>query len=546
MIQLMSLLITLLIVGINCDVKCIRIIEYNWISIENVTISNIPLGLYPICASFYNQINQTGWSFLTIWSDPSTQVNDSLIAYLAGYLEGYMTVDLIVNHYDNAWNSYCSDDPKFCKKIFKFYQKKLFQIKSNLDAFSSNNSYWYQVSLILNQLTGLSDGITGKTIYKPGINIDLHGKIFILNILTDIMSMESVYNRTVIKSDLGHTSCSALVKLTVNELIVGHATWYELGCMLRIIKKYNLPYRTGFNDNSTIPGSIISMTSYPGLIFSCDDYYLISSGLVVMETSLTNYNSSNNKLIEKNEGLLTFIRTMVANRLASDGHSWSSTFGQYNSGAYNNQFMIIDYNKFDNVSYKHQAGLLWVLEQMPGLIVAKDMTKRLIKKRYWSSYNIPYFQEIYQLANYQSMRKLHGSFADYNTNPRARQFKRKQSQVYDYKSGLKLLRYNNYLKDPDARCNCDPPYSSGISIASRSDLNNPNGRYDFLGGGLVNEAAIDAKVTSYKLFKQLKMYAISGPTYQDVPPFIWSNSTLRDTVSHKGHPDVWVFEPIYF
>lgn len=37
---------------------------------------------------------------------------------------------------------------------------------------------------------------------------------------------------------------------------------------------------------------------------------------------------------------------MVANRLATDGKSWSDIFQQYNSGTYNNQWMVVDYNKF--------------------------------------------------------------------------------------------------------------------------------------------------------------------------------------------------------
>jgi hypothetical protein len=39
---------------------------------------------------------------------------------------------------------------------------------------------------------------------------------------------------------------------------------------------------------------------------------------------------------------------MVSNRLATDGKEWTKIFEKFNSGTYNNQWMIIDYNK---VSY---------------------------------------------------------------------------------------------------------------------------------------------------------------------------------------------------
>ena len=44
--------------------------------------------------------------------------------------------------------------------------------------------------------------------------------------------------------------------------------------------------------------------------------------------------------------VLEWARNSIANRLAVDGASWIDTFSRYNSGTYNNQNMIFDYNKF--------------------------------------------------------------------------------------------------------------------------------------------------------------------------------------------------------
>ncbi len=79
---------------------------------------------------------------------------------------------------------------------------------------------------------------------------------------------------------IGDGKCSAFIKLLPNnsDLLTTHDTWTEYQSMLRIYKLYHLPYKT--QSNMIIPGSAISMSSYPGKLQSEDDYYIINSGLV--------------------------------------------------------------------------------------------------------------------------------------------------------------------------------------------------------------------------------------------------------------------------
>ena len=42
-----------------------------------------------------------------------------------------------------------------------------------------------------------------------------------------------------------------------------------------------------------------------------------------------------------------------------------------------------------------QAGLLWVVEQIPGFAIAADQTATL-ERGYWPSYNVPFYQETYR------------------------------------------------------------------------------------------------------------------------------------------------------
>ncbi|CAH2215868.1 jg20783, partial [Pararge aegeria aegeria] len=75
--------------------------------------------------------------------------------------------------------------------------------------------------------------------------------------------------------------------------------------------------------------------------------------------------------------IMEYARAMIANRIARDGKEWVDTFRQHNSGTYNNQWYVVDYNKFEAKSDKSAGvilpGLLWVVEQLPGNIEAADL-----------------------------------------------------------------------------------------------------------------------------------------------------------------------------
>ena len=51
------------------------------------------------------------------------------------------------------------------------------------------------------------------------------------------------------------------------------------------------------------------------------------------------------------------------------------------------------------------------------------------------------------------------------------------------------------------------------------------------------------QMTSYEMFREYGMVAVSGPTWDQVPPFQWSTSPYKDLM-HMGHPDTWAFKPI--
>ena len=190
---------------------------------------------------------------------------------------------------------------------------------------------------------------------------------------------------------VGAGSCSALVRLTAKneDIYFTHDTWSSFTTMLKIYKKYDLPYAMSSTDSTTIPGSQLSFSSYPGYLLSTEDFYAVhGSGLAVMETT-NGYMKSDLESLISPKSVLESVRNMVANRLAPNALDWCEIFKEYNSGTYNNQWMVLDYNRFTPGVPHLRPGTFYVLEQMPGKVEYKDMSARLQQEKYWASYNIP-------------------------------------------------------------------------------------------------------------------------------------------------------------
>ena len=148
-------------------------------------------------------------------------------------------------------------------------------------------------------------------------------------------------------------------------MYVAHNTWHEYIAMsYRVLKKYNLPYRLLSGSEERVAAETATMSSYVGTIFSLDDFVTLSSGLVTTETTLFIYDSS---LFEASQPLGQVFepaRVMAANRLARDGKEWTKMASRFNSGTYNNQWMVVDLSKVSGG--RLDDGALWVMEQLPG------------------------------------------------------------------------------------------------------------------------------------------------------------------------------------
>ncbi|GAB4815323.1 hypothetical protein N2152v2_002369 [Parachlorella kessleri] len=312
--------------------------------------------------------------------------------------------------------------------------------------------------------------------------------------------------------------CSALVKLAadLSEIYMGHSTWDTYTAALRIFKHYDFAL-----EGLKPAARRVSFSSYPGELFSDDDLYMMDSKLVVLQTTNKVFNDEVFEELNPHT-VLSWQRVRTANWLAANGEEWAGYLKTRNSGTYNNQYMVVDLNKF-KPKQAADAGLLWVVEQLPGLVVAADMTPTLCMG-YWPSFNVPFFPEADKYGQHFD-KTTH--WLSYQSSPRAKIFRRDQAGVLDLDGMKRIMRYNDWRKDP---------YSEGHPICAVC------GRGDLDPEAPVARGCFDTKVTTYEMALNMEAHAVNGPTVDQgqLPPFDW-HKQFPD-MEHRGQPRRFTFE----
>jgi hypothetical protein len=480
--------------------------------------------LYIATAYYSPGINESGWDFLSITTN--NQFSDELQAEAAGRLEASLTKNKIYTHYTNMLSTaghLKNDTAQFFIRQEEFLLSKKDEYKSD--------SILYNAYLLYLQFKGLRDQYNkeaddDKKIEDVEFNVmNSFGDVFDINSKYnrpsfDEMDKEEIYNYFALNNH-----CSAIFKLKydLSDIFFGHNSWYYSNMMTKMFKEYNL----NFNHDS-IKTHNVMFSSYPGSIVSNDDFYFTSTGLVVIETTNANYNQSAFDLINE-ESLLCWQRVQISNRMSGSAKEWTETFAIYNSGTYNNQYMVLDTKKIEigNIT-KIPDNSLMIIEQMPGFIEANDVTNHL-KFGYWPSYNVPYSKNISDYANVTNTinskpERNMKLYSQYNSCSRAKIMRRDQNNIHDIESMKYFMHYNDYKNDPFSEG------EPGESIAARYDLREKNARC---------YGAYDTKLSSVQEIKKSDkkpIYLYCGAT-RKVEPFFNFNCDACKNVKHEGIPD---------
>jgi hypothetical protein len=497
-------------------------------------------GYNAACAAsgfFNDDVATTGWSYLQI--DTNAQLDSTTQSYAAGYLEGFLTPQRNFQSYINGYSATFGQTNGTCpQKAYAWVAKQNAWIEAQVAA-NATSPYWQQVQFVYDQLQGMVDGYAAAATLGQNMPANVMQMVNMLAEVGDIMLATDYDLRDQLdpikmndfqkaaRTMMLNSHCSALVRVLPDgsDLFAAHTTWSGYANMLRTYKTYKLPLL-----GSQSVG--VQFSSYPGLLSSVDDFYQTDAKLMVIET--TN-NIANMTLYDQvvYQSVPTFVRTVVANRMANSGALWATVYSENNSGTYNNQWMIVDTKQFTPFQ-QPGAGTLWIASQIPGRVESIDATAVLNARGFWPSYNIPYFQDLWYALGYGTLVQQYGADGEYlwsyNNSFRALIFARDAPNVHGVEDMQNIMQENNWQTDPLSK-NC-----SELAICARMDLTaGPLGPADPSG-------AIDAKISSYQMMSTSALYVLakSGPTTQNQAPFQWSVTPWANN-SHLGQPDTFNF-----
>lgn len=378
--------------------------------------------------NFSNTLDSTGWGEFKV--ETNRAYEDLVQMYAAGYLEGItfilrnfillfrpfvttsvisfvcqplimlgvLTSDRILQTSHNIYNIFFATTSPSKQVIDWLTQQEQWTRDHTKGPYNSLSTFWKGVAGIMAQYDGLIQGYLDAKGTNSSLPVStqfafqlLAGWGDMLDLVEALhperrpnwaeMTLEEAQEKLLRK---GH--CSALVKILgdYSDLFMGQSAWFTYGAMNRIYKHYNFA--------TSVAPRKLSFSSYPGSLASQDDFYMMDSGLVMLQTTNGILNATLYDAVDAN-ALLAWQRVRLASHLATDGKTWCSIVATHNSGTYNNQYMVIDTKKF-TPGQPLPDGLFWVAEQIPGKVEYGDLTN-IVRFGYWPSYNVPYFPDIW-------------------------------------------------------------------------------------------------------------------------------------------------------
>lgn len=333
-------------------------------------------------AKLSDQIQTNGWTRLDIRTNSAHP--DQVQTFAAGMAEGLLSYFQTWQLYQNQvydWNftetattfmkhSCRNDSSLLCnyaypERIVLFLKRNLEWMREEAKRRKFEFKFWYHVDLLLEQFDGLVHGFMrmqeldsriaenkrmdwfdlyvlqsagdmytlvdalGQMDSHQVIHARARAEAFKMGIPLEVFQSRA-FNRKY-KEDAPFTECSALIKVTssssqkkCDDLFVGHTTWRRFNIINKFFKSVTMSLKFA-------AAKTITLSSSASFFSSKEDYYVMDSGIVALETSLSTYNSTLFSLI-KPESLLCWVRSVVASRLAYTAKEWVELFSLHSSG----------------------------------------------------------------------------------------------------------------------------------------------------------------------------------------------------------------------
>lgn len=201
-------------------------------------------------------------------------------------------------------------------------------------------------------------------------------------------------------------------------------------------------------------------------------------------------------------------RIMAANRLATDGHSWSRSMSLQTDADTARQWIVL----------QPYGPIVWLVEQLPTMVRAADISKQYVDDGiFWSTGKA----RLRETISVNDSGKYNNDFAKNKLN------RKLQNNVTTIECFKKLMRGYSHeeftIEDKDQAWN----------QSYREDLEKADAFF-----GIIDTKIVLVDADGVESFE-----AISGPNkLNSREPFRWSKSFPN--VSHIGQPDVFDFDSI--
>eukprot|EP00727_Mastigamoeba_balamuthi_P006881 m51a1_g2813 hypothetical protein (510) ;mRNA; r:140653-142584 len=500
-------------------------------------------------ATFTDSLFDVGFGRLHVYADAEAAgVADEEALRCAGMAEGALTHERIASHFRLYKEGQVEDlgagGDDWPAGLVRYVQQNIDYTRSSAAAKKASDEWWMHVARVLAHTDGIMEGyMRARAEGEPAVTeVDWW-------LLQSGGDMDDLAGFVKADGSMGathatmpdqwhdthhHCTASVFLKHDMGDVWFAQDTWSGYNQMNRIMKDYDFALRVQGASRRT------TFSSHPGLSLSMDDFWMMDSGLLVLETTIHTWNTTLYDLHCTPRSVFCWIRVQVANKMSHDGRSWTTNFVRENSGTYNNQYFVLDLNKF-TPGKKPEKDLLWAVEQLPGDYEAGDRTEELVRNHYVPGINTPAFERIYNKAGYpDKVKETQCNYWSYWNCSRMRIFQRDAPSVDSYKEFQQFMRINNWQTDPAS--SGDPAQS----ILSRYDLR-PD---ECLHQGTMTMCpnafgGTDSKTTNYQMGRELKFDMISSPQYEEQAA--WEFGTGRwAKVKYDGLPALWKFPRVQF
>lgn len=258
-------------------------------------------------------VTSGNWAQLAVHT--SEAFPEQLQARAAGYLEGLLTASRAYEFAHNVHGGGSTWSPA----LASFVEANLAYVAQRV-AQHPGDPFWRHVGLVHAQQAAAYEGYSAAAAAGAAPAMD-NATYYALSLIGDMddLCVKFACQRTVSwrraraargaraeggeqlrhERSLSDGHCSALVKplgplSAPTDVIFGHTTWNPFEVMTRVYKLYDFPWTvSGVPGSSRVPGTQIAFSSFPGVMYSFDDYYTLSpSSLAVLETTIINNNAS--------------------------------------------------------------------------------------------------------------------------------------------------------------------------------------------------------------------------------------------------------------